>query len=119
MYSESVCQVARSCVDVGSFHTRLVVRFMIFTASLQTILNTASYSTAAFADVISQKWAWLKYRFRNLEFDNGVYNNVTPSNKDGARLAQWAQWLGYGLVGPELESSSRMVVEPTLFLLRE
>jgi hypothetical protein len=30
MSSESVCQVARSWVDVGSFHTRLVVRFMIF-----------------------------------------------------------------------------------------
>jgi hypothetical protein len=30
MSSESVCQVARSWVDVGSFHTRLVVRFVIF-----------------------------------------------------------------------------------------
>jgi hypothetical protein len=30
MSSESVCQVARSWVDVGSFHTRLVVRFMNF-----------------------------------------------------------------------------------------
>jgi hypothetical protein len=29
MSSELVCQVARSRVDVGSFHTRLVVRFMI------------------------------------------------------------------------------------------
>jgi hypothetical protein len=38
MYSESVCQVARSWVDVGSFHTRLVVRFMIFTASVRNIL---------------------------------------------------------------------------------
>jgi hypothetical protein len=32
MSSESVCQVARRWVDVGSFHTRLAVRFMIFTA---------------------------------------------------------------------------------------
>jgi hypothetical protein len=44
MSSESVCQVARSWVDVGSFHTRLVVRFMIFTASVQNILDTASYT---------------------------------------------------------------------------
>jgi hypothetical protein len=43
MSSESVCQVARSWVDVGSFHTRLVVRFMIFTASVRNILDTPSY----------------------------------------------------------------------------
>jgi hypothetical protein len=43
MYGESVCQVARSWVDVGSFHTRLVVRFMIFTASVRNILDTPSY----------------------------------------------------------------------------
>jgi hypothetical protein len=42
MSSESVCQVARSWVDVGSFHTRLVVRFMIFTASVRNILDTPS-----------------------------------------------------------------------------
>jgi hypothetical protein len=40
---ESVCKVARSWVDVGSFHTRLVVRFMIFTASVRNILDTTSY----------------------------------------------------------------------------
>jgi hypothetical protein len=43
MSSESVCQVARSWVDVGSFHTRLVVRFMIFTPSVWNILDTPSY----------------------------------------------------------------------------
>jgi hypothetical protein len=43
MSSESVCQVARSWVDVGSFHTRLVVRFMIFKASVRNILNIPSY----------------------------------------------------------------------------
>jgi hypothetical protein len=32
MFSESVYQVAHSWVDVGSFHTLLVVRFMNFTA---------------------------------------------------------------------------------------
>jgi hypothetical protein len=43
MSSESVCQVARSWVDVGSFHTRLVVRFMNLTASVRNILDTTSY----------------------------------------------------------------------------
>jgi hypothetical protein len=43
MSSESVCQVARSWADVGSFHKRLAVRFMIFTASVQNILDTPSY----------------------------------------------------------------------------
>jgi hypothetical protein len=38
MSSESVCQVARSWVDVGSFQMRLVVRFMIFAASVRNIL---------------------------------------------------------------------------------
>jgi hypothetical protein len=46
MSSESVCQVARSWVDVGSFHTRLVVRFMNFTASVRNILDTASCLTS-------------------------------------------------------------------------
>jgi hypothetical protein len=32
MSSESVCQVARIRVNVASFHNRLVMRFMIFTA---------------------------------------------------------------------------------------
>jgi hypothetical protein len=44
MSSESVCQVTRSLVDVGSFHKRLVVMFMIFTASVRNILDTPSYS---------------------------------------------------------------------------
>jgi hypothetical protein len=39
MSSESVCQVALSWVDVGSFHTRLVVRFMIVTAAGRNILD--------------------------------------------------------------------------------
>jgi hypothetical protein len=44
MSSESVCQVARSWVQVGSFHTRLLIvaRFMIFTASVWNILDTPS-----------------------------------------------------------------------------
>jgi hypothetical protein len=44
MSSESVCQVARSWVDVGSSHTHLVVRFMIFTASVRSILDAPSYN---------------------------------------------------------------------------
>jgi hypothetical protein len=43
MSSESVCQVARSWGDVGSFHMRLVVRFMIFTASVRNTLDTHLY----------------------------------------------------------------------------
>jgi hypothetical protein len=43
MSSESVCQVARSWVDVGRFHARLVVRFMNFTASVRNILDIPSY----------------------------------------------------------------------------
>jgi hypothetical protein len=38
MSSESVCQLARSWVDVGSFHTRLLM-FMIFTASVRNIVD--------------------------------------------------------------------------------
>jgi hypothetical protein len=34
MSSESVCQVAHSRVDVGNFHTCLVVRCMIFAVSI-------------------------------------------------------------------------------------
>jgi hypothetical protein len=43
MSRESVCQVTRSWVDVSNFHTRLVVGFMIFTLSVQIILDTPSY----------------------------------------------------------------------------
>jgi hypothetical protein len=43
MSSESVCQVARSWVDVGSFHTRLFIIFMICTASVRNILDISSY----------------------------------------------------------------------------
>jgi hypothetical protein len=43
MFSESVCQVARSWADVGNFHTCLVVRFMNFRASVRNILDTSSY----------------------------------------------------------------------------
>jgi hypothetical protein len=39
MSSEPVCQAERSWVDVGSFHTRLVMRFMIFTALVRNILD--------------------------------------------------------------------------------
>jgi hypothetical protein len=45
MPSGSVCQVARSWVDVGSFHARLVARFMNFTASVRNILDFLSCLT--------------------------------------------------------------------------
>jgi hypothetical protein len=49
MSSESVCQVARSWVDVGSFYKCLVVRFMIFTASVRNILDWPVYFLITYA----------------------------------------------------------------------
>jgi hypothetical protein len=46
MSSGSVCHVARSRVEVGNFHTRLVVT-MIFTAPVRNILDTPSYAPLA------------------------------------------------------------------------
>jgi hypothetical protein len=43
MSSESVSQVARSWVDVGSLHKRWAVSFMIFTASVRNILDSPPY----------------------------------------------------------------------------
>jgi hypothetical protein len=43
MFSESVCQVAGSWVEVGSFRMLLVVWFMIFTVSVRNIFDTPSY----------------------------------------------------------------------------
>jgi hypothetical protein len=43
MSSESLFQVARSWVDVDSFHTRLFIIFVIFTASVRNILDITSY----------------------------------------------------------------------------
>jgi hypothetical protein len=40
MCSESVCQVTRSWVDVGSFQTRLAVRFIVYRASVPNILDS-------------------------------------------------------------------------------
>jgi hypothetical protein len=47
MSSESVKQVVPSWVDVGGFHTRLVARVMIITASVRNILDTSSYKILA------------------------------------------------------------------------
>jgi hypothetical protein len=43
MSSGSVCKVARSWVDVGSFDTRLVMRFTNLTASVRNILDSSMY----------------------------------------------------------------------------
>jgi hypothetical protein len=48
MSSEPMYPVARSWVNTGSFHKRLVVRLMIFTASVRNILDTPSYVTVDF-----------------------------------------------------------------------
>jgi hypothetical protein len=41
MPCESVCQVVRSWMDVGNFQTRLVVQFVIFTATVRNILDNS------------------------------------------------------------------------------
>jgi hypothetical protein len=51
MSSKSVCRVACSWVDVGSFQTRLAVRFMILTASVRNILDTSSYVHMSYFEV--------------------------------------------------------------------
>jgi hypothetical protein len=43
MSSDSVCQVARRWMDVGSFNTRIFIVFMIFRASVWNILNISLY----------------------------------------------------------------------------
>jgi hypothetical protein len=44
MSSESVCQVARSWVDEGSFHTRLFGVTYFAVASVPEFLDTSSYT---------------------------------------------------------------------------
>jgi hypothetical protein len=64
MYSESVCQVARSWVEVGSFHTRLVVGFMISAASVRNILNSHMYRVYLYKEegsVLCSWWVHLKF----------------------------------------------------------
>jgi hypothetical protein len=58
MPSESVCQVVRSWVDVGNFHTRLVLRFMNFIVSFRNILKTPSCD-----GIINQEVCYLKLIF--------------------------------------------------------
>jgi hypothetical protein len=55
MSSESVCQVARSWVDVGSFHMYLVVRFMNFTESVRNMLDTPSYFPPLSIDIKNER----------------------------------------------------------------
>jgi hypothetical protein len=76
----SECQVARSWVDVGSFHTRLVMRFMIFTASVRNILDKPSYMRPLAASVLpstrnsaSKDYQVGPYSLHVTEIINGVY----------------------------------------------
>jgi hypothetical protein len=61
MSSESVCQVTRNWVDVGSFHTRLfgVVYFAI--ASVQEFLDTPSYDVMSKFSEVSHSHEIVKY----------------------------------------------------------
>jgi hypothetical protein len=43
MSIESVHQVESIWVNVGSFHTRLMIRFVIFTSLIRNIVDTPSY----------------------------------------------------------------------------
>jgi hypothetical protein len=66
MSSNSVCQVLRSWVDVGSFHTRLVMRFMNITASVWNILDGTSYVRRGYNTQRSQ-WQGVKNSLRRSE----------------------------------------------------
>jgi hypothetical protein len=59
MSSESVFQVARSWVDMGSFHTRLAVRFMIFTASVRNIFRYIGRTTMSSESVYQVSRSWV------------------------------------------------------------
>jgi hypothetical protein len=74
MSIESECQVARSWVDVGSFHMRLVVRFMIFTASVRSILDTPSYSLLL---VTEGRTADEQFKFPSHHFRH-IFGSATP-----------------------------------------
>jgi hypothetical protein len=85
MPSEPVCQVARSWVEVGSFHMRLVVKFIIFTASVRNILDEPSYvnrqrnivpfSLNVYTQSVSPTAC---YHFPPTE---GIYGNIMPPAK--------------------------------------
>jgi hypothetical protein len=62
MSSESVCHVARGWVNVDSFHARLVMRFMSFTASVRNILDTPSYYSVLSKMVASCTYTKLSIR---------------------------------------------------------
>jgi hypothetical protein len=51
MYSEPVCQVARSWVDVGSFHMRLFLFLWFLTASVRNILDIRLYAFMALTGI--------------------------------------------------------------------
>jgi hypothetical protein len=74
MSSESVCQVARSWVDVGSFHMRLVVRFMIFTAKVRNILDRHMYN-------------WYRASLRGIKQPRREANHQPPSSKGKRKVS--------------------------------
>jgi hypothetical protein len=51
MSSESVCQIAYSWVDMGSFHTRLFGVMYFTIASVQEFLDTPPYSLTPRTDL--------------------------------------------------------------------
>jgi hypothetical protein len=61
-----VYQFPRTWVDVGSFHTRLVVMFIIFTAPVRNILDKLSYNSAAHEPIA--KWSLVMSELKKIEF---------------------------------------------------
>jgi hypothetical protein len=86
---ESVCQVACSWVDVGSFHTCVLVRFMIFSASVRNILDTSSYV----ADCISQTF-YSVLVIAGYPFSRIVYLLGREGSGVLAALMSWALQVG-------------------------
>jgi hypothetical protein len=94
MPSESVCQVALSWVGVGSFHARLVVRFMIFTASVRNILDTPLYWTSCtfVPIVVSLRTLALLYIGRNVPlYTIAVVPCISRRAQSGRRTSFWRQ----------------------------
>jgi hypothetical protein len=59
MSSELVCQVARSWVDVGSFHARLFIIFMIFTVLVRKFLDITYLGTATKFTFGPKRWQFI------------------------------------------------------------
>jgi hypothetical protein len=79
MSSESVCQVARSWVDVGSFHTRIFGVLYYAVASVREFLDTPSYliQLVVFVRIIkSNKIDHIKSKFNQITESARIYSCI-------------------------------------------